>query len=202
MPICTPNFSWLGEWRWWMLITRRSCRVENFLVSRNILIRWNFAMSVLSFLSSTTLRLILEFGLFGMHRRGAGTMVVSTMAGLICCFVSFSNTSHTCLPVFGSMTKELGMVGGWIRRKNPNVEFLDEGPVDDLTQTLQQYSLQYPYSCCTPDDMGKVMRIQIPYADSCSFLLRNRIDMFHAFFVSGVGWVRSTLGYGTVYVIL
>ena len=93
-------------------------------------------MSVLFFLSSTTLRLILEFGLFGIRRRGAGTMVVSTMAGLICCAVSFSNTSHTGFSSFGSITMELGMVSG---RKNPNILFLNKSAADDLTQNLQRY---------------------------------------------------------------
>jgi hypothetical protein len=76
-----------------------------------IMTRWSFIMSILLFLLSTTIRMILEFGLFTRTRRLAGTMVVSSMAGFISFLLSYVNTSRvTTWPNLWCTTKEVALL--------------------------------------------------------------------------------------------
>lgn len=75
-----------------------------------LLTRWTFFMAIFSFFFSTTIRMLVEFGLFSRTRRLAGTMVVSLMAGVLCFLLSFVNTTLTGLPGIWTSTKELATV--------------------------------------------------------------------------------------------
>jgi hypothetical protein len=76
-----------------------------------IMTRWCFIMSILLFLLSTTVRMIVEFGLFTRTRRLAGTMVVSMMASVISFLLSYVNTSQVATwPNLWCMTKEVALV--------------------------------------------------------------------------------------------
>ena len=79
-----------------------------------ILARWSYLTSILLFLTSTTFRMIIQFGLFTRTRRLAGTMVVSFMTGILGSILSYLNTSEKAFPNMWGMTKEVGKMF-WVR---------------------------------------------------------------------------------------
>ena len=68
--------------------------------------RWTFFVSVPFLIVSTTIRMLLQFELFRPKRRLAGWGVVSTMTGVLCFIIGYSNTTQHCWPSFWGLTQE------------------------------------------------------------------------------------------------
>jgi hypothetical protein len=72
--------------------------------------RWAFLLSIVCFLSSTTVRMLLEFDLDKPKRRLAGWCVLSTMGGVISFILSYANMTQNCWPSLWAMTKDIVLV--------------------------------------------------------------------------------------------
>lgn len=68
--------------------------------------RWSFLISVPFVIVSTTIRTLLQFELFKPARKLAGWSVASTMTGVLCFILGYTNTTQNCWPSFWGLTQE------------------------------------------------------------------------------------------------
>lgn len=68
--------------------------------------RWSFLVSVPFLIVSTTIRTLLQFELFKPNRKLAGWSVASTMTGVLCFVLGYTNTTQHCWPSLWGLTQE------------------------------------------------------------------------------------------------
>jgi hypothetical protein len=98
--------------------------------------RWAFLVSILSSITSTTIRMILQFELFKPKRRLARWSVISTMTGFIAFIIGYINNTQNCWLSFWGLTKEVFQVSYMFIRKYTH-----------STQNLCWDSI-HSYQCC------------------------------------------------------
>ncbi|MGK3745016.1 MAG: hypothetical protein ACI90V_011877 [Bacillariaceae sp.] len=115
--------------------------VYHFLKSSNLKFeflytRWAFLSSIISSITSTTIRMILQFELFKPKRRLARWSVISTMTGFIAFIIGYINNTQNCWPSFWGLTKEVSQVSYmflclYTHKTSVDVAFIRISAVDD-----------------------------------------------------------------------